>query len=339
MNSVFEQRCGLLMESLGLCQSQDITDVKRLTGGVASDIATVTFPGKTVCVKFALGKLKVNEDWFAPVHRGKAEFAWLQAAGQAVPESVPALYGWSQAQNGFAMEFISGPDVYLWKTALLAGKQHTGEAATVAQTLGRIHAASVEANFDRSAFHNTDDFESLRVEPYLRFTAQHNSDLAARIHKIADQLVESSVALVHGDVSPKNILFRHANAVILDAECATMGDPAFDVAFALNHLILKSIHLPDSSENLRTAALQLWDNYAPFIDWEKASQMEARVCALLPVLMLARIDGKSPIEYLSDESRHKVRHIARDLIARPVSQLQTILHSSNLHSPNLAINT
>ncbi len=327
------------MESLHLCQSQDITNVKRLTGGVASDIATVTFPGSTVCVKFALGKLKVDEDWFAPVHRGKAEFAWLQAAGQAVPESVPALYGWSQAQNGFAMEFINGPDIYLWKTALLAGKQDSGEAATVAQTLGQIHAASLRSNFDRSAFHNTDDFESLRVEPYLRFTAQQHPDLAAQINKMADQLAESTVALVHGDVSPKNILFRQAHAVILDAECAAMGDPAFDVAFALNHLILKSIHLPESSENLRAAALQLWDNYAPFISWEDTSEMEARVCALLPVLMLARIDGKSPVEYLSDESRHKVRHIAREFIARPVNQLRTILHSSNLLSSHLENNT
>ena len=290
-------------------------------------------------MKFALGKLKVSEDWFAPVHRGKAEYAWLQAAGQAVSESVPVLYGWSKAQNGFAMEFISGPDIYLWKTALLAGKQDTGEAATVARTLGRIHAASVEADFDRSAFHNAQDFESLRVEPYLRFTAQHHPDLAVRINNMADQLIESSVALVHGDVSPKNILFRQTHAVILDAECATMGDPGFDVAFALNHLILKSIHLPGSSENLRAAALQLWDNYAPFVSWEDASEMQARVCALLPVLMLARIDGKSPVEYLSDESRRKVRHIGWEFIARPVSQLHTMLHSSNLLSPYPANNT
>lgn len=318
------------MESLGLCQSQDIIEVRRLTGGVASDIATVTFPGKTVCVKFALGKLKVDEEWFAPVHRNKAEFAWLKAAGQAVPESVPALYGWSQDQNGFAMEFISGADVYLWKTALLAGKPDTGEAATVARTLGQIHAASARTDFDRRAFHNTDDFESLRLEPYLRFTAQRHPDLSERINTLADQLAESSVALVHGDVSPKNILFRQAHPVILDAECATMGDPAFDVAFVLNHLILKSIHLPDSAENLRSAAMQLWDNYAPFIGWEKASRMEARVSALLPMLMLARIDGKSPVEYLSNESRSSVRDIARQLIVSPVYRLQAIVQSSNL---------
>ncbi len=330
MNSEFERRCGALMESLELCQSQDIIEVKRLTGGVASDIATVAFPGRIVCVKFALGKLKVDEDWFAPVHRGKAEFAWLQAACLAVPESVPALYGWSNAQNGFAMEFISGPDVYLWKTALLAGKPDTGQAATVAKTLGRIHAASVRADFDRSAFRNTADFESLRLEPYLRFTAERHPELAARINNMANQLADSSEALVHGDISPKNILFRQEHAVILDAECATMGDPAFDVAFALNHLILKSIHLPDSSENLRAAALQLWDSYSPFISWEKASLMEARVCSLLPMLMLARIDGKSPVEYLSDAACHNARHMARLLIAEPVSCLHAVLHHSTL---------
>ena len=209
MISDFEQRCGSLMESLGLCQSQDIIEIKRLTGGVASDIATVAFPGKTVCVKFALGKLKVEEEWFAPVHRNRAEFAWLQAAGQAVPGSVPALYGWSEARNGFAMEFIKGADVYQWKTALLEGKPDTGEAVAVARTLGKIHASSVDADFDRRAFNNKHDFESLRLEPYLRFTAHRHPDLSARINTMADQLAESSVALVHGDVSPKNILFRH----------------------------------------------------------------------------------------------------------------------------------
>ncbi len=330
MISDFEQRCGSLMESLGLCQSQDIIEIKRLTGGVASDIATVAFPGKTVCVKFALGKLKVEEEWFAPVHRNRAEFAWLQAAGKAVPESVPALYGWSETQNGFAMEFINGADVYLWKTALLEGKPDTGEAVAVARTLGKIHASSVDADFDRRAFNNKNDFESLRLEPYLRFTAHRHPDLSARINTMADQLAESSVALVHGDVSPKNILFRQAHALILDAECATMGDPAFDVAFMLNHLILKSIHLPHSSENLRAAALQLWDTYAPFVVWEKTSQMEARISALLPMLMLARIDGKSPVEYLSNESRNRVRDMAREFIARPVYQLHTIVYSSTL---------
>lgn len=318
------------MESLGLCQSQDIIQINRLTGGVASDIATVEFPGKTVCVKFALGKLNVNEEWFAPVHRNRAEYAWLQAAARAVPQSVPALYGWSQAQNGFAMEFIHGADVYLWKTALLEGKPDKGEAAAVAQTLGKIHASSVTADFDRSAFNNQNDFESLRLEPYLRFTAQRHPDLSARINAMADRLAESSVALVHGDVSPKNILFRQHHALLLDAECATMGDPAFDVAFVLNHLILKSIHLPDSSANLRAAALQLWDSYAPCIGWEKPTRMEARISALLPMLMLARIDGKSPVEYLSNDSRIRVREIARQFIARPAYQLQAIVHSSHL---------
>ena len=51
-------------------------------------------------------------------------------------------------------------------------------------------------------------------------------------------------ALVHGDVSPKNILVGPRGPVFLDAECAWYGDPAFDLAFCLNHLLLKCLWTP-----------------------------------------------------------------------------------------------
>ena len=127
--------------------------------------------------------------------------------------------------------------------------------------------------------------------------------MADELNGLASMLFESRLVLVHGDVSPKNILFRGGRPTMLDAECATMGDPSFDVSFCLNHLILKAVHLPNSREALFGSVLRFWNAYAAHICWEPASRLERRVCHLVAALMLARIDGKSPIEYLDGDER------------------------------------
>ncbi|MGV8986009.1 MAG: phosphotransferase family protein [Cypionkella sp.] len=325
MSSEFENRCAALLASLNLCAAAEVTSVRRLTGGVASDIAAVSFRGQTVCVKFALARLNVAEDWFAPVHRGRAEYAWLKFAGETVPGAAPILYGWSKADNGFIMEFLTGDDVYLWKTALLAAKPDQGEAPKVAEILGRIHAASTGAGFDAAHFDNAADFDALRLDPYLRFTAGRHPQLSDMLLGLADRTKAMRTTLVHGDVSPKNILIRSGAPVILDAECATMGDPAFDVAFCLNHLMLKSFHLPAQSAALRGAVMQFWQTYAQHVLWEPLAELEARVAALLPALMLARIDGKSPVEYMGAAERDHVRSAAIPQIARPAATLAGLL--------------
>lgn len=326
MANTLDQHCAALMQSLGLCAQDEVTAVRPLTGGVASDIAAVSFRGQTVCAKFALAKLKVTEDWFAPVHRGKAEYDWLGAAGAVVPGAVPRLLGWSERENGFAMEFIDGGETYLWKATLLQSAPLRGEAAAVARVLGKVHAASATQDFDLAPFDNAADFDDLRLDPYLRFTAKQYPALAGAMIARADALRHSRIALVHGDVSPKNILFRAGQPIILDAECATMGDPAFDVSFCLNHLLLKSYHLPAMQGILRAEVLTFWRTYSALIDWEPAASLEARVAALLPMLMLARIDGKSPVEYLTEPAREHVRAAAQPLISAPAADLATLLN-------------
>ncbi|MDG4674841.1 aminoglycoside phosphotransferase family protein [Shinella sp. 838] len=326
MISEFERHCQALLLDLGLISPSEVVAVRRLTGGVASDIAAVTFGERTICAKFALAKLKVRADWFAPLHRGRAEYAWLKFAGTVVPGSAPALYGWSDTENGFAMEFIDGSDVYLWKAALLQGKSVAGEAVSVADTLGRIHAASTAPDFDRSPFANAKDFDALRLEPYLRFTAEQYPSLAKNLIALADQQKSAGIALVHGDVSPKNILWRNQQPIILDAECATMGDPVFDVAFCMNHLLLKSCHVPEIRGPLRQAVLDMWRAYKGWIRWESAGAFEERLAALLPPLMLARVDGKSPVEYLALSEQADVRGQAVPLIEQPPATLSELLN-------------
>ena len=320
-----ERRCRRLLEDLGLAGADALISVQPLTGGVASDIARIDLGSQTWCAKFALAKLRVKADWFAPVHRNAAEYEWLNRAALVVPGHVPRLFGRSARENGFVMEFLQGSDIALWKAMLLAGRPPAGEAARVADVLGPIHAASAKPGLDRSPFQNRDDFRALRLEPYLSFTASRHPDLAQRFAALEQGLYHADQVLVHGDVSPKNILFRSGAPILLDAECATMGDAAFDLAFCLNHLLLKAVHLPQNRAALLGEIAAFWAAYRPHVAWEDPVALEARVAALLPALMLARVDGKSPVDYLGEPHRSLVRRVARPLIAKPSATLAAMV--------------
>lgn len=320
-----EARCRAVLTQLGLAATDAALLVTPLTGGVASDIAMVDLGRRKLCVKFARPKLKTAEDWRAPVHRNRAEYAWLSFAAQVAPQNAPRLFGSSPDQHGFVMEYLHGDDISLWKDQLLASRACPVQAAAVGALLGRIHRASTEAGFDAAPFDNGTDFRALRIEPYLLFTATRWPDLSNLLHDIAARLSAHERVLIHGDVSPKNILFRGDAPLLLDAECATMGDPAFDLAFCLNHLILKGLHLPHAWSGFHAAACSLWEAYAAHVEWEPAASVEKRLCALLPALMLARVDGKSPVEYLSAAAQEKLRSIAAPLIAAPPDTLAALL--------------
>ncbi|MEM1288932.1 MAG: phosphotransferase [Pseudomonadota bacterium] len=320
-----EARCKALVLELGLGRSEEVSDVVPLTGGVASDIARFTLNGRILCAKFALEKLKVAEDWRAPVHRNSAEYSWLQFATSVAPENGVPLYGQSKRLNGFVMDFIGGEGAYLWKAAMLAEAPDRGEAAKVADLLGRLQLASTEPGFDASDFRNQDDFFALRIEPYLTFTASVHDDLKAPLLELANMLFNAQGVLVHGDVSPKNILIRPSGPVLLDAECATLGDASFDPAFCMNHLILKAVHLPNSRDRLLSNVNAFWEAYNQHISFERPDEVEKRVSRLLPALMLARVDGKSPVEYLSAEGQRTVRDLSRDLIRKPVDRIADLV--------------
>ncbi len=325
MHPKFNQRCQRLLSELGIAEIGTQLEVQRLTGGVASDIGLVVLADQKICVKFSLATLRVAEHWCAPVHRNKAEYEWLRFAATCVPEHVPEVYGFSLDEYGFAMEFIDGGDVYLWKKALLNSVPDSGQAGAVAAVLGQVHAASATADFDRTEFCNRDDFYALRLEPYLNFMIASHPQIKSQLCVMVDELYRSNSVLVHGDISPKNIMFRDNLPILLDAECATMGDPGFDVAFCLNHIILKAIHLPEIRHFLFSAVTSFWRVYREYVSWESQNGLEARVAALVPMLMLARIDGKSPVEYLSATEQDMVRTVSIPLILKSAGTITDLL--------------
>src|SRR6202007_3164907 len=163
------------------------------------------------------------------------------------------------------------------------------------------HSRFARSSVVAAAFATDAIFYAIRLEPYLLATARAHPDRAAALERLAETTAHTKLTLVHGDVSPKNILIGPRGPVFIDAECAWFGDPAFDLAFCLNHLLLKCLWVPAATSRLLAAFDTLAETYLAGVDWEPAECVDRRTAHLLPGLFLARIDGKSPVEYLTAE--------------------------------------
>jgi len=307
---------------LGLLRAGEMPRFTRLTGGVSSDIWRVELARGPVCVKRALPKLRVAQDWFAPVERNAYEAAWMRRAAAVAPEAVPELLGQDPAAGVLVMAYLDPARHVLWKTELRDGRAAPQLAAAVGERLVRIHAATADDPEVAAEFATDRIFYDIRLEPYLVATAARHPDRADALSALVATTAATRRCLVHGDVSPKNILIGPSGPVFLDAECAWYGDPAFDLAFCLNHLLLKCLWTPPARAGFLAAFDTLAASYLAGVAWEAPAALEGRVARLLPGLLLARVDGKSPVEYLTlERDKNRVRRVARALLARPVDRL------------------
>lgn len=297
-----------------------------LSGGVSSEIWRVTLPdGREICIKRALAKLKVAADWRAPVIRNRYEARWLARAAEAAPGCVPRLLGQHEGTGTLAMEFLPLEDHPVWKARLRDGFADAGFAAEVGRRVARIHAHAARQPALSADFPTDQLFHAIRLEPYLVATARAHPDLAAPLTALVARTASTKLTLVHGDVSPKNILVGPRGPVFIDAECAWWGDPAFDLAFVLNHLLLKCLWTPRAAGDFLICFEALATAYLAAVEWEAPAVLEARAASLLPGLFLARVDGKSPVEYLTqDADKDRVRRVARALLLAPPDRLRTV---------------
>jgi aminoglycoside phosphotransferase (APT) family kinase protein len=306
----------------GLAPAGTPARIEALRGGVSSEIWRVELAAGPVCVKRALARLRVAQMWEAPVERNRYERLWMEKAAQAVPGAAPKVLA---AEEGiFAMEYLDPARYLLWKEELRRGRADAAFASRVGASLAAIHAATTGPEI--AALFPTDAiFHAIRLEPYLVFTGEVHEDLKERFKSLVRRTATTKRCLVHGDVSPKNILVGPDGPVFLDAECAWFGDPAFDLAFCLNHLLLKCLWVPQARERFLGCFDALAQAYLRGVAWERPAALEARAASLLPGLLLARVDGKSPVEYLTQESdKRLVREIARAFLAQPPSTLGAI---------------
>lgn len=312
------------LRELGLAADGDVTG-EPLTGGVSSDIWRIDTPRGPLCAKRALAKLRVAADWRAPIERNRFEARWMAVANDAAPGAAPAVLGQHPALGVLAMAYLPADDHPLWKAQLRDGHADPAVAADVGRVLARIHAYAAARPQLAAEFPTDTIFFDIRLEPYLVATAQRHPAHAPALLRLVEVTQANKRSLVHGDVSPKNILIGPRGPVLLDAECAWWGDPAFDLAFCLNHLLLKCLWNPGARDAFLACFEALAARYLQGVDWEPAAQIEARAAALLPGLFLARVDGKSPVEYVTDESqKDRVRRTAGPLLAQPPARLDAV---------------
>ena len=298
---------------------------ERLPGGVSSDIWLVRAGPAACCVKRALPRLRVAADWRAPIERNTKEAGWIKAVAGFMPEAVPALLAEDGEAGMFAMDYLPPQSFEGWKVQLQRGHVMPATAAEIGRCLARIHSRFARSPTTAAEFATDGIFHAIRLEPYLLATARAHPDRAAFLEKLAETTARTKLTLVHGDVSPKNILVGPQGPVFIDAECAWFGDPAFDLAFCLNHLLLKCLWVPPVAPRLLAAFDSLAETYLDLVDWEPREEIDRRTAHLLPGLFLARIDGKSPVEYLTEEQdKDRVRRVARSLLADPLHRLAEI---------------
>lgn len=310
------------LRRMGLLDDGPCPPLTPLTGGVSSDIWRVELASGPACIKRALSRLRVSAEWHAPVERNRYELQWMVCAARTIPEAVPQILGADDGLGMFVMRYLDPVEFPLWKQQLRDANAVTATAAEVGARLARIHAATAGDQEVAARFDSDDTFYAIRLEPYLLATARAHPDLARALEELVETTAAEKRALVHGDVSPKNLLIGPAGPVFLDAECAWYGDPAFDLAFCLNHLLLKCLWVPAAREAFLGCFRALAAAHLERIDWEDPNGFEARAARLLPGLLLARVDGKSPVEYLTDEDdKEKVRRVAAHFLKRPAARL------------------
>ena len=295
-----------------------------LPGGVSCDVWKVEAGGRTFVVKRALPRLRVAKHWEAPVTRSEAEWNWLNFARSVVSSAVPRALAHDSEAAMIAIEYLDPAPNPVWKQQLFDGVVDPAIATAVARISARIHAASAGNPGVASQFRTRDSFYALRIEPYLLEAARQNPPVSASLNRLAEETLRTEIALVHGDLSPKNILVGPDGPVILDAETAWYGDPAFDLAFCLNHLLLKCVARPESMDVYLSCFESFRAAYLAGVSWEGPIEIERRAARLLPGLLLSRVDGKSPVEYLGESKRAFVRNSAIDLIQSQPVQLDAI---------------
>lgn len=312
---------------LGLIGANEQPRFSFMTGGVSCDVARVDLAdGRTFVIKKALAQLRVASEWLAPAERSAFEVQWLKrvrarVSAKLVPEVIAEL----PERHIFVMAYLDADTHPVWKAELLAGRIDPDFASLLGHDLAKIHASTAHDPDLAAQFASDDLFMALRIDPFLLHVARHQPDVAPILKALADDLQIRKLALVHGDVSPKNILMGPEGPVILDAECAVYGDPAFDLAFCLTHLLIKSVFIEGKADLLLKSVNFMARAYCSGVTWEDPDDLSMRAAKLVGALLLARLDGKSPAPYLTDEAqRASIRSQAKRLLQDPSATLTTL---------------
>ncbi|MBW3560966.1 MAG: phosphotransferase [Actinobacteria bacterium] len=292
--------------------------VRELGGGVSNVVLAATGDGLDAVVKQSLPRLRVADEWWAKRERVLTEGAAIELTRELTPDEVPPLLDLDE--RSCVITIARAPGGWrTWKQHLLAGDADPAVAGRLGDVLATWHAATDRADL-APIFDDAVAFEQLRVDPYYRTVMRRTPQLTDAMEPYVERMLSTRRCLVHGDYSPKNVLVGDGRLWVIDFEVAHLGDPAFDVAFMLNHLVLKAIHRPGDAAAFARCAGTFWAAYHARVGdgWAGPARY---VLGQLGCLLVARVDGKSPVEYLTEPERQTARDLGRRLLLDPPDRL------------------
>lgn len=287
--------------------------LRAVPGGVSSTVARVASPGGRWLAKTPRDRMAVAEEWYADRSRALREAAALEMLdGRVGPARVPRLRFVDRERLVVGMELID-PPAPTWKSQLLAGRVDPSVGRGVAAAASTLHRLPPPAALAGAAAGEL--YRQLRVDPYYLTTAARVPQLAPALRELAADTTAPGLrrCLVHADLNPKNVLVAAGEVVIVDWELAHVGDPAFDLAMPVAHLLLKAAraaaHASPAAPALAGAGMEVWAAY----DGPARRDLALRHVG---AVMAARLHGKSPVDYLADPgARRGVLAVGARLLA------------------------
>jgi 5-methylthioribose kinase len=303
-----ERNLGGYLRDRGIAPPGAAVAVRPLSGGVSNVVLLAEWDGGGVVVKQSLPRLRVAVEWLFDRSRIYVERACLDVLAERLPGAAPSVVFADDPEYVFGMT-VAPPGGEVWRDALAGGRFDAATTAQAAALLGRLQAQTAG---DLELARRFDDRMPLiqgRVDPFHRHIAAAHPDLAAAIGGEVDRLLAAREVLVHGDYSPKNLIAYPDRVLLLDCEVAHWGDPAFDPAFVLCHLLLDGCHHRDVRAAANARAF-----WAAYLAAGGQARTDAAVVAELGCILVARADGKSPLPGLDDATRAAVRAAGRTLL-------------------------
>jgi aminoglycoside phosphotransferase (APT) family kinase protein len=314
--------------------------VELLSGGVSNAVMRVSVPGGSdFVVKQSRAQLRTEAAWFSQPERIWRERDVLDVLSRVVPPGiVPKLLFEDREHFLFGMEAIPREHL-VWKTCLLNGETDPLIASRLGETLATIHAQTVGDSKLRECLGDRTIFDELRLDPFYRYVAEREAELRPPLERLIDETLATSVCLILGDFSPKNILLipsevdfqgTRPRIVLVDFETGHFGDPAFDLGFFLSHLLLKTIKHARRADEFLELVRVFWSGYTVSftsgrLPLPRPTELEQRTVAHLAACMKARVDGKSTVNYLTSEAPQWVREVTREWLLSPPESLNVLL--------------
>jgi hypothetical protein len=295
------------------CEASELLPV-YFSGGVSSTVAMVSNERKSVIVKQALPQLKVTEEWLCDPARMHIEHEALSTYARLVPDNVPHPIFYDE--DNFIMVREAVPDNYpMWKMQLLNGLLDFATARRTIDVLLTVHNEAASLENIRDTFNDNRYLYILRINPYIEYVINKHPFLKEKSENVCRTLMQEKITLIHGDFSPKNILVSPDKVFILDMEVACFGHPAFDIAFLMTHFLLKSIKHKEWCDAYLNMLSYMAEIYFSGVTCMNAVELERESVNIMAFILLARVDGKSPAEYITEEAdKELIRRISLSMI-------------------------